>query len=343
MTPRRSLVSMVDMIVRSIGLRVAGVVGGLAVAIGGISRARAEQPYRADGYGYCGDPFFAPKPGRTVPANTPAFPFREDGNNRSFVLRTSAFDLVPTSQIVDPNPRVTPGLLLVSAVGEPPAPLPEGSYAWHFFSWCNPSSTTPDHTQARPFTIGPTSPLPSKAGTLRLAAPARTTTPFYCEDVRAIAQVEVVFDPLLVPFISTTQVRLSGKGVLRELADYGAETGSALNVEVEGHCSSVDELGRRTITFEANLAGFGELEPTTLDVDLACDAEAFARCKPAPISDAGSEAGAEAGDDDPNASGGCSVHAGRSTPAQPVGWLLVLAGLFRRRNRSCSPRGVTVG
>ncbi len=266
----------------------------------------------------CDDPTFAPHTGAVVPANTPGYPFQVKYGEYGFAIRHSSFELVDTH--VDVDPSTIGGQLLL-----PLAPLTEGSYALHFNSPCNPSYMSSDHSQARVFTIGPAQPLPTKAGTLTLVGDTFTESAEWCSDVRATRKIRIDIDPLLVPFLATTKVSLSERGMIR--TDYGNFPGTTSTITLAASCEHSYMGGPPTtnLTLGAYLAGVADLESTSLAVPFLCDPDAIAKCKkgvPTPADsgppypgDSGRTTelpGNTLGDDDSGSSSksssGCSLH-----------------------------------
>jgi hypothetical protein len=337
---RRKSVMLIPMHVRT--AHAARVALGLVLGLAWTARANAEQPPPWDASSYCLFPFVAPRPGGTVPGNTPAFPFRLTSYNSDFVLRTSVFALVPTTEIADTDPWTLPTRLLVPTRATPTDSLPEGSYAFHFKSSCGPISPTPDGSWTKPFLLGPPAPLPTIAGTLRLVEPVHTNSDtMYCVGVSAIAQLEAVFDPKLVPFLPTTRVRVLGKGVIQGDDEYGAKLGDHYAFGVRANCRKLLDLGPRTLELRAHVAGLGDLVAASLDLDLVCASDAFATCVEAPVVDASPnphqpDAGAGEGADSDDSTS-CSFER-RTTAATlaPLTWLAIAMLLHRRRGRSTS-------
>jgi MYXO-CTERM domain-containing protein len=318
----------------------------LAPLVGVASIAHAEtMPW--DGAVWCPDPAFAPRVGRTVPANTPAFPFRLESRESDFVLRKSSFDLVPTTTEADPK---VAGFQLLVPVG----PLSEGAYAFHFQSTCAKSlHDFPDDSLARPFTIGASKPLPIRAGTLTLVGTARTTVREYCADSLVSAEVRANVDPSLVPFLETSMVIYEGSGLeATGAATYGGETSETRMLRLSARCADTTYAppGKRVVRMRARVAGLPDLEEATLEVDLTCAADALVGCKegvpPTGVdagvdSGAGKDSGADAAgspSDQGGSSSGCSVSTSASEPAAAL-FILAAVGAWLRARRARRHRG----
>lgn len=298
--------------------------------------SRAELP-PWDSAVYCPDPTIAPTTdGRTVPGNTPAFPIVAESTNDGFELRTSAGELVPTRT----DPSDSPGLVFLA----PLSPLAEGTYAIRWRSSCK-SSSTAGGTFSRAFVAGPSSPLPTKIGTMKRVRATLTYSADFCSDVQADTVVGVDLDPALKPFAETTWIGFDtdAYGYYGYYGFYGNAASGATGL-VRAHCTMPAGfsagVGLRTVRVGARLAGEPPLPPESLDVDIQCDPVIAADCLAAGSGgDAGLDAnGADAAGAPAVSESGCTTGGRRKPASSALAGFLVGAGMFVARRLRANAR-----